>query len=480
MKKLNKQQKQFLKSSLIKGVNITCYVIAGLSLTLGVIVGVKSCSDKKKQNVATTPVVSEVLSRKDRATIQNSSTGYLKTKAETDYMRYIDGATYYVDGRSYNDWTTWGSLAGQTLISYDYPSGVDSNTPGYIANPITIRQWNRDGYYTPVECYRLRFGSNNQLRAYRRGVSSYTTIDPTANASALSGVYELYLDFTTPSCDVNIDILPNQNGQDKPKVFYDFLTSHIDAELEQSDSWLSYSYSGDGLRFNMGDYISPYGVYGYFDATNSKLKPTGYCIFDGEFTLGEDTYTNVFVQNIGHTIQSEFAGAPANEVILKEIVYYNRFTDDSLIVAQSNYNTLPGVGSVSNPDWWNNNVRWAWVNYMYKSIMVKQANSGYASIFEYSDNNGDAYWGLNQTFSGDYNQFTSAPGTIDNISVPSYSGDDASSVPWNSVFGLLSSAFSSVASVFNFYILPGVSIGTLLFLPLVVSIVIFIIWLIKR
>lgn len=50
----------------------------------------------------------------------------------------------------------------------------------------------------------------------------------------------------------------------------------------------------------------------------------------------------------------------------------------------------------------------------------------------------------------------------------------------SSLFDLLSLAFASVLPILNITILPGLSIGLLIFAPLAVSIIIFVVWLVKR
>lgn len=54
------------------------------------------------------------------------------------------------------------------------------------------------------------------------------------------------------------------------------------------------------------------------------------------------------------------------------------------------------------------------------------------------------------------------------------------SIAMENGFTLLATAFSAVASILSIQILPNITIGLLMFLPLVVGIIIFIVWLVKR
>lgn len=58
--------------------------------------------------------------------------------------------------------------------------------------------------------------------------------------------------------------------------------------------------------------------------------------------------------------------------------------------------------------------------------------------------------------------------------------DGTSNIGLDNVFILLSSAFGSLTSIWSIQLIPGISIGLLLFMPLVVSLIIGLIWLVKR
>lgn len=62
---------------------------------------------------------------------------------------------------------------------------------------------------------------------------------------------------------------------------------------------------------------------------------------------------------------------------------------------------------------------------------------------------------------------------------PGATGGDVGS-GYESFFSLIAQAFRSISSVLNIYVVPGITLGTLIFIPLVVSIVLFVVWLVKR
>lgn len=62
---------------------------------------------------------------------------------------------------------------------------------------------------------------------------------------------------------------------------------------------------------------------------------------------------------------------------------------------------------------------------------------------------------------------------------PGATGGDVGS-GYENFFTLIAQAFRSIASVLGIYVLPGITLGTLIFIPLVASIVLFVVWLVKR
>ena len=62
---------------------------------------------------------------------------------------------------------------------------------------------------------------------------------------------------------------------------------------------------------------------------------------------------------------------------------------------------------------------------------------------------------------------------------PGTTGGNVSS-GYESFFSLIAQAFRSIASIMNIQVLPGISVGTLIFIPLVATIVLFVVWLVKR
>ena len=209
---------------------------------------------------------------------------------------------------------------------------------------------------------------------------------------------------------------------------------------------------------------APYKVNNdYF--VNSTIKGQ-YILFDGLF---KDSQNNYYTQVRATYIDgngTRFGDAGINSVNsntgLTQFMYleYKKFTNSTnnwVSVNTQNFVTSTNSQSIGQVVMTKNS---SWVNSIYQYITIIY-DSGISNLpVGTSDNGIINLSSLNNSF----NTETNAGGSIGGYSP----------------FALIGSAFSSLLPLFNVYLWPGVTIGLLLVIPLISSIVLFIVWLFKR
>lgn len=471
MKKLNKQQKQLLKKSLLKGVNITCYIIAGLSLALGVIVGVKSCSDKKKVNVTTTPVVSDVVSRHDM--VNNSIIGYSTTYEEFQNFYYLDD---YFNGKSYiADDTNYVGVSYDTYNVY-YPSWTYNKYLLRCRNlsNANVKTFHISGTFDDGNGLDLSFDNDGYSIQYLNSTTIKINLT-NGNGYALDfsrGSQDGRYSFTLTFADLNTYMNSSAYKVD--------IVQGLDVMLNAMG--VVYNRPSENVQrsYYLGQYLLPYAPIGfdspstpyieYLGDTSSfwnDYQPFWRKVFDGSFTSNGQRFDKIYVQYITYPYPNN---TTYPWLVFRQLMYANTLTNYNVSVWSSNVDELLNdayqVISPANFRFWCNNTS-------YQSIYVEsviteptrllRTDNGYLTTLSSMFTSDEI-----PTNQGDNNNF-------DNIGV-----DDGEIInAWNSMFGLLGATFNSLGGFFNISIM-GVTLGTFLFIPFVVSTIIFVVWLFKR
>lgn len=148
-----------------------------------------------------------------------------------------------------------------------------------------------------------------------------------------------------------------------------------------------------------------------------------------------------------------------------EMYYINMFTNTRVLVATRGTKGVQYTGGTSSAGSYStaltNTVNWVQANY--RTIAFPGRQISYDLVNEFTRYNS----------SSDYNGFTEYPNYEQIIN----NNDNGEMVGGLALLGL---AFKSLTPIFTIQILPGITLGLLFFLPLIVGIIVLIIWVIKR
>lgn len=438
-KKKNLKKKKVDKEKLIKilkmvGYGVALTLCAGAFVTL-LVVGVRGC--------ASTPRSIETMSVERSNEISND-------RIKRDNVG-VDTASY-----------VW-------LSQYYYDEAPDVNiVSGYVSNGFRVSGSVGGQSFDYVLCSRGMIGSS-----YANGLT-FKKGDGQTTADVIVASYEYHkigggLDMlTTTTTNINVgDIITFE----KNDSYFDLIKNDNFKNSYNAGFIVDYS----NLHMNFNNQINRYAPLGQDNSVFAVGHTTGTHVFfkglfrDAQGLLynemsatyvagGASQYTtdgsNVYIQP-SEPISSMFISLSYRRVLemSSEGVSTNLLT-----VNHASYTT---VGD-KYPVYTNNST---WLSYYFQSIDIL-----------YIDNSYD-YSGLP---TGNYTRLDVLT-SLNNTSVVNGGGlSGGGTIGGNSPFSLIGSAFSALLPLFNVYLWPGVTIGLLLVIPLIASIVLFIVWLFKR
>lgn len=425
---MTKEKKQKIKEKVKKVVNIVCYVLSGLFLATLVLTALQSCKPAESNSAEYQPQLNF------RYEYTNKFEGAVQPSAEFYYQWAYDVGHGLPD--------TAGTTATKYLINNNvqYIQYV-SNGNVYAGNNIRI-SYNKLGtdnwHVTSVSLVKYQ-GTNNYsdvlhlvLVANQQGIINFNT-------------FTLYSDYRI---------------NDNPALFEV-------KELDESRRFIFnkvFNYNAP-QDLNLGvDYYTPDGVnhannngwhYGG-TLTRNNLTYNRYYVDLPTFVTNEQSFNRVvweiqlddnsalgFTHDNGNTA----VWAPEGSSCYYGLYYVNTSTSTEVLVnyrnqliVYDNVYRLPAYCYTNDTTWSNDNFRYI--------IFTEPLSTAQVNTFTPFNNNAQ-----NGGFT---------------------SGGDAN------VFTLLASAFDAVTSVLNITILPYLTIGTILFIPLIVTIIVVIVHLLKK
>lgn len=508
LKKLNKKQKDLLKKSLLKGLNITCYVVTGLTLLLGTIIGLKSCSSNNKQSVATTPVVTDVLNEK------RSIDGIYPTIPETyaNINKLYDYAETFLGGReiSFNTWYDGFEVdslfetfpARQVVAGAVYHRNSENALLCHLNATIDmtdeqsspdITRIDKDLSYIYVSAWSLTYPiielgfTDNTDFVLDVGYvvnQSYGSIEMTFTFP------DDYPDLFNKGFNNSVDIVGyNNDVTTNLSNFFNYFNAiwspryRVDYNQDINLVGYIYPYHVYGTAYNYG--VMKYGTYGLGDTlliaepwASSGRSPSQFIkLFSGSFVCDGVTYSDIIAQYSTYRVRSNVEPLGVEYILLNRIYYRTNTgaTTDVVIVHNNlkSYYTQNLTDSIVGQG-----VTWNFTSSVYRNIHINYGYLNYSKANFLADT--DPLQGLYRVFSNSGNGANTLPdGYNDGGNVPVYD-DVPTSYAFGSVFGLISMAFGALSNFLQVQVLPGLSLGTLFFIPLVVMIIIFIVWLVKR
>ena len=410
---------------------ITKWVFVGLGWTalLGlfggmVALGVKSCANKQNKTVEQPNVIERVNYTRDN---QN----------DVHYVLNVNGYPFdYADCEHFiiNNGTSNNGIYNVTE-NKNFVIGLDIHTSSHPSHP------NTNGYLVN---YLVGLRSANMQTFYSYWVSINELKIPVTQAPTI----ELTTQLTFYSSTEQID--------------------DIDGDITVQNAWglllglYATPINNEYIEVEMVTDIDRFAI---FNVDNSLTVLIGadrsgtYTIFNGVFTDQSGTiytkikleYMNIdgeyYIDYLGHLKQADRTDV---HYTAYKGMYYTDLNGNDILVNECRYTTVGGQVALYNYAQWNN------VQYRFLKI--------YKSYIVY---NNSAYTGQD----GIRNLELLNDSTI-------HTGGDGNAL--YDVFDLISMAFRSIASILGITILPGVTLGTLIFIPVVAIIVIFIVWLFKR
>lgn len=508
MAKLSKTQKREIKAKSLKALNIACYIITALSILIFTIVGVKSCSDKKKDLssnvVSTTPVNTLVDHKRLNGNTTRIVNGSTYTHHAYEYSRYFGGYTYVMSNFYYDaEHIRTNYPAGTYLFNGDVRLGTFSKSStandvatvnvGIVSLQITdyvliddthsiYQDYDTPGY---IPIYRIGYktnpDSNVSYNNYSMGQAINGSTLPFFKNTFISFFqltgYDLYSDTS------NVDVIGGS--------FYALQVALNELGFIQRDSlWTTYTYQEQNqpnistsvsLRsnyyfdytFSVGNYFPNGNIDTWRLETEDVIYYNGFnelVLFAGSFTCNRVNYSYITLSYYKDDL-NVLGNVYKYVLIPYELRYKTSLNDSGLLVArnktlQDAFDRFPdGLGDTLFIDanrYGFNEYSFTWLNTGYKTIYI------------------DSYVVMkcNATLMNfNYTPFIDVLGYL---TVDGHHVDGDSSSVTTGVFALLGSVFSSLGGFFSYEVLPGITLGTLIFIPLVVSLVIFVVWLFKR
>ena len=244
------------------------------------------------------------------------------------------------------------------------------------------------------------------------------------------------------------------------KGFFEFLNYYFDPIFDFTNSY--YFEFNTQLNYN-GSYLESLDNTFVQDATFTTSNPSATVVktYDvGYFLSGGDLfnqikiyYANGYASRYMKMASGGYSASNFNVLssagfgYYTAMIYYNTVSEKSVVVNSRNYGQF--TDSDGNLQVYIANSS-TWLSSTYRTIRLASESEETLKLSVFNENS--------------YN-------TIN------FSGSD---VGLGNVFTLITQAFSSFIPILSINVIPGITIGLLLFLPLITGIIIFIVWLVKR
>lgn len=432
-KKEKDLRKEKLKKSFFKWLHICCYILSALFILVLVISGVQSCNRKNSK-----PSNSSKLESPLMAFNVNNYPNVYKAKFDSRFLLSYQDCTL-ISNNTVDCSVPYYSLQPDLFYELDcfgtlyFNDGLEFNVTKFIF-------YYKCFYFqdTGSLCYYRLYNFN----AYDSLTDSYINIVHKYNDLSSSEYY-----------DVNYDtriyrfVLTSELVNDYGFNYFFILQSQYNFRFNNQFNYnaplgidLNSGY-GSGLSWSSGNTFIAYKDYdfGYF-ISNGQLfnRIRYYCMQTGAL----------------HFYMKDKSGN--FNVILGPDGYYSYFyleyinTDTNFSVTVNNRNTVAFEKSNGVFAWYQDNSS-TWVNPNYQSLLflTDLTFDNQNTLISFNNNNYGSYGGQIYT-----------------------NGSD--------VFTLLSIGFTSLTAFFEINILPGISIGVLLFMPLIVGIVVILFHILKK
>lgn len=431
--------------------------------------------------------------------VNGINTEGVRSNSSTDYDRTPSRAVVNVNSNGYEDLIYNGEYYNYGYYNHDGILNnlsnndraayfVDLFEDNELINDLYLTFYNYDygkTYYLNYKCY-LRFDYNEDV------VDFCTQFGGAVRVLFSFNYYDNIYISSSNEYVLNIDGL-DYYYYDKVVILGDYPSNVTKGFYD-----LFYTtYSNLGFTYSFGDLFNPYGWLGY---DNSYYVPSVFG--DGSASVEHCYFTalnGVFVDSSGNL----FSGI----VEWFNLVFNSTYPNGATISGDLNglymeldkfyYLGLPKINGgytnyrtvevcrqnrdMSNPSSWTHTLDYTWLNDTYKSIRVLYyVNDGIASDSADTSNINNQY--VTRLIIDDYIQpSNNRVDVLLTYSTDGYGrGSGGGFGGIGNVTSIINIGLSGLLGLFNSYLLPGISIGLLVFLPLIMSLVLFIIKLFKR
>lgn len=426
MKKLNKKQKEHIKKVFVKTINIFCYVCTGILAIILLVVCLQGCQAKRLNSVSA------------ESYDNNNKVYYHLVKENWTYSdgKYTLPSSLLYDLNEANDISN--SSTSQSVLTYQYvKKELPLNTQLKVSNDyIDI------SYLQYTYCVLDNDDSDVKWWCFQK-----------LSVAQDESFYPSY------------DIIW-KDGYNADENYYYIDSRYLD--IYSNDNF--YSINGIDLLYSKGNlssfvfnkdfnYNAPFGI--DRNMPSSPVPPVGvsgtYLDFDTGLFLSNGQYFDKIRWNFRNNTGQIFYLFTGEEIIDSHsfygwtwvsIEYMNTQTEVTIEVCSRV--TSVGLLDGAYVTFYQNNSLWVLDSYRYIDFLEPISNDLLDDIRQFNNNNQYSYNG------------GGVGGEINNI------------------FTLIASAFTGLLPILTIYILPGITIGTLLFIPLVALLVFAIIRIIKK
>lgn len=422
MKKLNKKQKDHIKSIFFKGLHVICYILSVLFIVLCVIVGANSCQQRNTRGVSAESY--DVNNRyKYTLIFGEDSSGNIELSTQNKILDKFNLSNDDVDGTSV------------VLQSYVVDLPINTQLEIGFNNLVDVPSFQYDF---------VAYNGDGVSGRYWR-LDSLSVVFEDGSSSLLLQKYNSYYNDYAYNTFYDVDYFSVIN-------FYSVGANQYLFDMVQLDTFV----------FNkVFNYNAPMGL--------TLSSPYGQSAL---WTDTPSSYDAHIYYDVGWFV--------SNGQLFNRIVY--RCSDSASMYFDFGNNQIKqgGVGwSYSTLEYWNTSTNSVVIVNMRDIVAFMPSSTTYAYYQSNSatwqvDDYRSLYFidSLSQSNINALNRFN-------NNNQNSYSGN-VTGGDINNIFTLIGSAFTSLLPVMSTYLLPGITIGTLLFIPLVALLVFAIIRIIKK
>lgn len=223
-------------------------------------------------------------------------------------------------------------------------------------------------------------------------------------------------------------------------------------------------YEGDVINFN--NVINPFGVMGQpFDYFQLGDYTGTYSVFKGLFITIQDgtLYNEITITYLGATASrfgtaDEYNTAPSGNYQYMSMQYVKASNNQAVVVNSQDYVKATSGSAIGQPVLVKSNT---WLSSIFQNIRILVSDSSSGSTLPTKN-----YTRLQVLTS--FNNIGDTSGLI----MGGYNGENP--------FTLLSGAFKGIASILGINVIPGIALGVFIFIPLTITIILYVVHLFKR